>query len=59
MFWLIFALCAHLVFGLICRNLAINARVRVEPWFLAGTVLGGLAVIAFLLLERYRPLGQA
>lgn len=58
MFWIILACFAHLMFGLICANLACSARVRVEPWFAAGTIFGGLAVIAFLLMARYRPLVQ-
>jgi hypothetical protein len=55
--WVYLALvCAHLLIGLFCGHLAYEARHRAEPWFLAGIVLGGLAlIVCFYLANRKRP----
>jgi hypothetical protein len=52
---LFLVLCLHLLFGLACARMAQRARIKAEPWFVAGTLMGGFAILAFLFLERHRP----
>ena len=40
--------CAHLMIGLFCGHLAYETKQKAEPWFLAGTLLGALALVGFL-----------
>ena len=46
--WIIFILVAHLLFGLSCAYLAHETKQKAEPWFLFGTLFGGLALIGFM-----------
>ncbi len=48
--------CSHLVIGILCASVAFGAKQKAEPWFLAGALLGGLALACVLLLfSRKRP----
>jgi len=49
-FFLIFVL--HLLIGIFCAHLAHEMRYRVEPWFLAGTLLGGVALVGLLFANK-------
>ena len=49
-FYLLFVL--HLLIGIFCAHLANEMRYRVEPWFLAGTLLGGVALVGLLFANK-------
>ncbi len=47
MIWIFLFIVLHLFFGVFCAYLAHENRHRTESWFLAGTLLGGLALLGF------------
>ena len=53
--WIFLVLVTHLLFGLLCGYLACRAERRTPPWFLAGALLGGLALVGFLLFGNPKP----
>ena len=46
--------CGHLLIGLFCAHLAYEYKERAEPWFLAGALVGGLALLAFYLHRNWK-----
>jgi len=38
----------HLVLGVVCACIANETRHNVKSWYIAGTLLGGLALIALI-----------
>ena len=53
--WIFLVLVSHLLFGFSCGYLAFRAERRTPPWFLAGTLLGGLALVGFLCFGNSKP----
>jgi hypothetical protein len=45
----------HLVFGIACASIANETRHNISSWFVAGTVLGGLALIALMVVKFQKP----
>ena len=46
--------CGHLIIGLFCAYLAYEYKQKAEHWFLAGALLGGLALLAFCFLRNWK-----
>ena len=57
MTWVYVFIVLHLFFGVLCGCLAHEKHQRTESWFLAGTLLGGLALIGFWVMTyRKHPM---
>jgi hypothetical protein len=46
--------CGHLLIGLFCAYLAYEHKEKAETWFLAGALVGGLALLAFYLRRNWK-----
>lgn len=56
MTYLYLLLVLHLLFGIGCACLANETRHNIKSWFLAGTVFGGLALLALIAVHYYKSL---
>ncbi|MFT5365536.1 MAG: hypothetical protein ACI8V2_000476 [Candidatus Latescibacterota bacterium] len=54
MTYLYLLLVLHLLFGIGCASLANETRHNIRSWFVAGTVLGGFALIALMVVSYYK-----
>ena len=54
MTWVYSIIVLHMILGVLCACVAHETRHRAEPWFLAGTLLGGLALIGLLVVNHHR-----
>lgn len=59
MTWIYLFIVLHLCFGILCGSLAHKRHHRTESWFLAGTILGGLALIGFWAMNYRKPIISA
>ena len=58
MAWLFFFLIVHLMFGLFCAYLAYETKLKAEPWFVAGTILGGLGLLFCWLIVNQKKVNR-
>ncbi|MBT3602674.1 MAG: hypothetical protein HOE48_23315 [Candidatus Latescibacteria bacterium] len=56
MTYLYLLLVLHLVFGVVCASVANESEHHVKAWYLAGTVFGGLALIALIAVNYFKHL---
>ena len=56
MTFLYLLLVLHLIFGIGCGCVANDTRNHVKAWFVAGTVFGGLALLALFAVNYYKSL---
>lgn len=53
--WIFLALTVHLLFGLSFSYLACREEKKKFCWFIAGTLLGGMAFLGFLIFDSLKP----
>lgn len=46
----------HMLFGIGCACVANETRHNIKSWFVAGTLLGGLALVALIVVNYYKHL---
>ena len=56
MTYLYLLLVLHMVFGIVCACVANESEHNVKAWYLAGTVLGGLALITLIAVNYFKRL---
>lgn len=56
MTYLYLLLVLHLIFGVVCACVANESEHNVKGWYLAGTVFGGLALIALFAVNYFKRL---